>query len=394
MAPAGRRSLSPLQKDVLLLLGLAGVVITALWVVFAVTRWRAIATQPAGLRFASDPYVGSRVCSECHPGEAALQSRSGHASTLGLAARRKLARKLDGTTVADPEWPEVLWSYQLRDGKFHVARRAQDEVERWVVDYAFGSGHHATTFVSVLDPKIPAVLEHRLTHYTQKDTLGITPGHDTRPPPPGLTPHGGELPPRVARECFRCHTTQISAFDEQRLDVETMIPNVTCERCHGPGRAHVAAARRGARESELKLAFGPDHWKAENLLALCGSCHRHPSPTQAVQIRPDNPTLVRFQPVGIMQSMCYRKSGGAFSCVNCHDPHARVSADRGSYDTVCLSCHAGPGASAPAIDRTHAAGAPCPVSPRSRCVECHMPRVDAGQGILFSDHWIRVRHPG
>ena len=29
-----------------------------------------------------------------------------------------------------------------------------------------------------------------------------------------------------------------------------MIPNISCERCHGPSRAHVLAARRGASESE------------------------------------------------------------------------------------------------------------------------------------------------
>ena len=83
---------------------------------------------------------------------------------------------------------------------------------------------------------------------------------------------------------------------------------------------------------------------------------------------------------------------GAFSCVTCHDPHARVSADRPAYDTVCLSCHTDPGHTK---QEGLAKPAPaCPVSTRSRCVECHMPRKDAGQGILFSDHWIRVYPPG
>src|SRR5205823_5293708 len=106
--------------------------------------------------------------------------------------------------------------------------------------------------------------------------------------------------------------------------------------------------------------------------------------------------LARFQPVGLMQSKCYTESGGTFSCVTCHDPHARASADRASYDAVCLSCHAGRGpprapasSTAQPADRALAAGTPCPVSPSSRCVECHMPQIDAGQFIRFSDHWIR-----
>src|SRR5262249_42973484 len=89
-------------------------------------------------------------------------------------------------------------------------------------------------------------------------------------------------------------------------------------------------------------------------------------------------------------------------CITCHDPHARASADRGWYETVCRSCHAGrgapleppPPAPAPPTGRARAPGVPCPVSPWADCIECHMPRVDSGQPILFTDHWLRVRRPG
>jgi Cytochrome c554 and c-prime len=357
-------------------------------------------------RYVADPYVGSKVCAECHPAESASQSRSGHAATLIPAGRLEISRRLDGTTVADPELPEVRWSYRYSAGKLHIERQAPSQVQKWVADYAIGSGHHAVTYVSMINRKIPEILEHRLTYYRRdkgKSELGMTPGHDVRPLPAGLTDHGGELPPRVARECFRCHATQLAAGDDdQRFDEETMIPNVSCERCHGPGKAHVAAAQRHAPESELALPFGPERWTAETLLTMCGACHRRPSPAQAAQIRPDNPNLVRFQPVGISQSLCYQKSSGAFSCVTCHDPHARASADRPSYDRVCLSCHSRPKdgnshklvaplPSSPAVESARVPPAACPVSPQSRCVECHMPRVNAGQGILFSDHWIRIR---
>ena len=96
-------------------------------------------------------------------------------------------------------------------------------------------------------------------------------------------------------------------------------------------------------------------------------------------LRADNLEIVRFQPVGLMQSACYTRSKGGLSCTACHDPHARPSKDAAHYESVCLSCHKAP-------SRT-----PCPVSPRADCLNCHMPREDAGQGILFTDHWIRVR---
>src|SRR5262249_5590186 len=215
---------------------------------------------------------------------------------------------------------------------------------------------------------------------------------------PEAKPTGKALTPRDSRRCFGCHSTQVAARGDQPIHEETMIPNVTCERCHGPARAHVEAARRGAPEAELGLPFGPDRWTPETLMTLCGTCHRHPSEAQPGRIRPDNPYLARVQPIGIMQSRCYRESG-AFSCVACHDPHARASSDRPSYDRVCVSCHSHrESRSLPSTfslaDPIHFTGAPCPVSPRRGCVECHMSRVDSGQHVLFTDHWIRIRHTG
>ena len=147
------------------------------------------------------------------------------------------------------------------------------------------------------------------------------------------------------------------------------------------------------RNQICRCRFGPDRFTAESLLKLCGACHRHPSSARPGQIRPDNPFLARFQPVGLMQSKCYARSEGALSCVTCHDPHARSSPDRVSYNAICLECHGAHGPTAMPAAGIHSRVV-CPVSPRERCVECHMPQVDSGQHILFSDHWIRVRRQG
>jgi len=309
---------------------------------------------------------------------------------LRSAGRLALSRRLDGTTVADPELPAVHWSYRYRDGALSIAREAEGQVEECIAEYAFGSGHHATTFVSVIDPEVPAILEHRLTYYANAGALGLTPGHDLKPPPPGLTPLGGVPPPHAARACFGCHATEVSAHGNQRIDEATMIPNVSCERCHGPGRAHVTAARRGAPESELSLPLGPDRWTAPQLLRFCGECHRHPAGPRPDQIRRGDPILARFQPIGLSLSKCYQQSAGSLSCVTCHDPHARASSNRAGYDATCLKCHGGPALSATSASSLPAPGVACPVSPRQRCVECHMPRVNLGHDLFLSDHWIRI----
>src|SRR5262249_22814484 len=134
-------------------------------------------------------------------------------------------------------------------------------------------------------------------------------------------------------KCFECHSTTTSSRGPDTLDEATMIPNVGCESCHGPARAHVESARRGAVGEALAMPAGPARWSATDELRTCGRCHRLPEMGDPSLIRTDNPVLVRFQPVGLMQSACYRKSDG-LSCMTCHDPHARTSRNSAGYEAA------------------------------------------------------------
>lgn len=340
-------------------------------------RFVSMAELSTAGRGRGDPYIGSRVCRDCHPGESASYFRSGHARTFGVAESHPVVRQLEGKVVADPEISGVTWSFAMRDGRLGVVRKEQGRTERFDFDYALGSAHHATTFLTVLNPEKPTAFEHRLTFLSRENRIIITPGQRSAAPSPGTTPRGRELSAGETIKCFRCHTTQPSARQDRELDESTLIPNVSCERCHGPARAHVTAARRG--QDLPAMPFGLEQWTAAEQMKLCGQCHRHPSKAPPGMIRADDSRLARFQPVGLMQSKCYTHSRGAMSCVNCHDPHARASADRTSYEPACLQCHAA------------APQAVCPTSPRTGCVDCHMPKVDTGQRVLFTDHWIRIR---
>jgi hypothetical protein len=325
-------------------------------------------------------YVGDRVCSECHPGEAAHHSRSGHSRTLRPSFRIRLAGQLDGRSTEDPERPGVVWKYIRNNGQLWTERTDSGIVDRFVLEYAFGSGLHATTFVSLTDrdPRHPVCREHRLTFFAHSQALGLTPGQSLTGHATGNSDRGRVHSPLDTLNCFRCHTTVTSDRGKDVLDESTMIPNVSCERCHGPARSHIEAARRGDDGDTLRLPFGPGRWTTSEQLELCGSCHRLPTTVHQGAIRADNPGLVRHQPVGLMVSACFIKSNRAVSCITCHDPHARASSDRTGYEAVCLSCHG-------AAQQTT-----CTVSPRSGCIDCHMPRRDVTRGILMTDHWIRV----
>jgi len=328
------------------------------------------------------PYVGTDSCMDCHPGIHAHYVNSGHARTLRLAADRRLARELDGRTFEDPEWPDATWRFAWDEDRLELIRHENGQVERQPVEFALGSGHHATTFVSLLDddPRSLKAIEHRITYFREQDRLGVTPGQTTDQHPTG-NPSGYALEGDEVTRCFGCHTTRLSTVGADRIDLESMIPNVTCERCHGPGREHVRAAQRGAAAEELSMPFGPGDWTAEGMMELCGRCHRHPNNAPPGVIRPDNSHIARFQPVGVMQSRCYIQSRGTYTCVTCHDPHARVESDPLFYEAICLDCHTGLTPESPTV---HLADGPL------GCLDCHMPKVDSGQAVLFTDHWIRV----
>jgi len=342
---------------------------------------RPSAEDAAPKRATSADYVGARSCRDCHPAEAASHSRSGHAQTLRPGAMADVARWLDGRTAVDPERPESSWTYALRDDHLIASRNEDGRVVEHALDYALGSGKHAVTFLSLAgrDAEGRALgLEHRLTYFAARRALDVTPAQDAASNPTGRSADGHALTADETVKCLGCHATRLSADDERFIDPAALTPDVSCERCHGPGRSHVEAALRG--DEVVRMPFGESKpVLAEQNVRLCGECHRLPEYVPRDQLRPDNAILARFQPVGLMQSRCYTQSKGALSCSTCHDPHAQTSRDKAEYESICLSCHAAP--------PQHA----CPVSPQSDCLKCHMPPRDSGSGLMFSDHWIRKR---
>jgi hypothetical protein len=98
----------------------------------------------------------------------------------------------------------------------------------------------------------------------------------------------------------------------------------------------------------------------------------------------------------LIRSRCYAQSGGTLSCITCHDPHKDLETSAGHYESRCLRCHP---ASTPMSSQTNPGAnpswSPCPVSPRGRCLDCHMPKVrDAVPRAVFTDHRIRIHHDG
>src|SRR4051794_17786414 len=105
---------------------------------------------PVGRRLVGDEpssrFAGAAACVECHPGEAALQERSGHQRTLWRPVDGPLVRWLTLQRLRDPERPDVVWSYRLADGRLFADRSGDGRTTRFPLEFAFGSGKQGVTF--------------------------------------------------------------------------------------------------------------------------------------------------------------------------------------------------------------------------------------------------------
>jgi predicted CXXCH cytochrome family protein len=158
-----------------------------------------------------------------------------------------------------------------------------------------------------------------------------------------------------------------------------METGVSCENCHGPGEAHVAAARAHSRDLAI---FNPRSLPVPDRMRPCTQCHAGSSVIE--DPLPDD-TLISDQVTALKNSECWRQTGGEITCTNCHNPHEDATREvlSGRAEKICLNCHS-------ITVARHAAV--CPVNRATGCVGCHMLNEVRG-AFTIAEHWIRVQ-PG
>ena len=184
--------------------------------------------------------------------------------------------------------------------------------------------------------------------------------------------------------CLGCHVTNPRDFRHPGKGSVSPSPAATdssigCERCHGPGANHVAAAKTNLVHQTI-VSVGSASSKIVN--TQCSECHIVGNAAD-IKRSPEDPRWVRSTGLTFTFSRCYTESSGALSCLTCHDPHRDSPKDSAFYEAKCLQCHSS-GAKSQTI---------CKVSPAKDCLGCHMPKVP--MPVLhtgLTDHFIRV-HP-
>ncbi|MSR57933.1 MAG: tetratricopeptide repeat protein [Planctomycetaceae bacterium] len=192
----------------------------------------------------------------------------------------------------------------------------------------------------------------------------------------------GDFSRTLTVRCLECHNTWIEYLpgttNQYRRD--GAILGVTCERCHGPGREHVAYHQSHPEADSAYAIVQPAGLDRERLIEVCTQCHsnaiahRRPPFTyqpgepledyfRTLTITRSEDDHVANQIEGLRQSRCFQNSEN-MTCVTCHDPHKTREQDH-SPTTSCRRCHEL--GDCGAHDRL-------PVAVQVDCIGCHMPQ--------------------
>lgn len=333
-------------------------------------------------------YAGTGVCARCHQQQASSQAATAMARTAVRAADSGVLRKRHALTFTAPPYVHTIRTaestsvYSVSDGQ----KSASVELA-----WAFGAGKVGQTFIFA---RAGAMHEARASYFGTLDALDVTPGRSFDRPADLDAALGRRLSAGETRRCFGCHSTALSVQDGA---VTGMVPGVSCEACHGPGKAHANAMDGDRHADGLAAVVNPASFNPVDSVDFCGSCHgTYWDVTLAGE---KGVRALRSQPFRLQSSRCWADGDRRLTCVACHDPHAPLETSARSYDARCLACHrqtrAEPsmaGGGKPASRGAPAPHAPaCAAGRRDECSTCHMPKYRVPEmHFSFTDHLIRV----
>lgn len=362
-----------------------GGTLVAVGLIVAALRSGSRPAPPAPVRSA---YVGAASCQPCHPDIYERQQASYHAQTMARPSPEWSEEY--ATSTSQTRDPQTGIDYVVGQVQGRTVLAARDlergQSDSLPVEYLLGSGHHGFSLIGFYSNRWVFLA----LSYFQGVGWGLSPVQTAQDIEARRDfPFGELMAHENARRCFGCHTTRLVETGGG-FDLFSSELGVTCESCHGPGQAHLEAVRK--KRQGLAIVH-PGRLPSGELLRLCERCHNPAStllrfapgetPAQRVKAAASDPGTAKFQVFGLRNSRCQLPDGGKLPCTTCHDPHDNASTNPATYNARCMGCHSTENA-------THVL---CPISPRTNCVTCHMPKVTVERGARFADHWIRAKSP-
>lgn len=330
------------------------------------------ASADTGSRAAAKFSRNVRDCAACH-----VQAKTHPATSMAHAAETVAEC---GVLRSHPVMKATLgrYAYQIErrgDQSIYVVTDGVEKLE-YPIKYAFGLGEAGQTYILEKDGEY---YESFVSYYEAIDGLDITIGDQPLQVSSIRDAAGRHIGVHEIAICFGCHTSD--GVKNGHVAETTLLPGVTCERCHGDTADHLAGLKKGdPKLFQMKKLTG---MSAEDSAVFCGQCHR--TWEYVAEHGPHGVGNVRFQPYRLTNSKCFDVDDARISCVSCHNPHDKIDRTASDYDAKCLACHSTGGKPGAKICTTGTTG----------CSNCHMPKTALpGSHHSFTDHNIRVAGKG
>ena len=302
-------------------------------------------------------YIGKETCKQCHLDiyNSFIETGMGQSLLPAIKKNSSLADNLiqiydnEKNLYYRPFWrKDSLWLHEFQltgEDTSHSLKRK--------VNYIIGSGHHTN---SHLFEENGYLHQMPYTYYTQNKVADLPPGFENG--------NNSRFSRKIGMECMSCHNAY-PVHTEGSIHKYTSIPNgIDCERCHGPGEAHLKHIQSGNWVDTSKYIdysiVNPAKLSLDLQFDVCQRCH-----LQGTAILAEGKSFIDFKPgkhlkeimdvyipkyegddafimashvERLKESACFKE--GEMSCISCHNPHKSVRSTTTAYfDNKCMQCH-------------------------------------------------------
>jgi hypothetical protein len=366
-------------------------------------------------------YVGDASCARCHEDKFANYEQTAHHFTSQMAHRNTIVGTFaPGSNTMTTADPNLTFRMEEKSGEFFqtaiweapgdtaaAATKSSTSEEREStrtrterLDLVIGSGGKGQAYLYWSDDQL---FQLPVGYSTVLHRWINSPGYKD-----GVADFGRAIIPR----CLECHATYFqAAFPDPEIniyDTKNFELGISCGRCHGPERKHVARYESKNPAAKSDDIVNPARLSAARQSDICAQCHGGQGDRElmpAFTYVPGQP-LDRYIDLGpiesaqdvdvhgkqgklLMKSRCYQTSSD-LNCSTCHDVHKKEPGLE-AMSQHCLACHK------VEPSPTHAKVGEAITK---NCVDCHMPRLESKVVYLnvdgkkvrprFRSHWIRI----
>ena len=384
--------------------------------------WRVVPeTRPVSAPIsnqAKSDYVDPAICAGCHQDIAKSYQLTGMGRSFYRPTTGNTIEDYKGRNAVHNEPSGLSYTMVERDGKFYQRRSEvgfdgqETNVVEEQIDYVIGSGNHTRSYLH----RGPdgRLIELPVSWYVENSGYwAMSPGYDRK----GQEDFRRAIP----GECMLCHNglPLKGSYPERGSSGLAVFPKeipegIDCQRCHGPGGAHVRAALAAntPKEKIRQAIVNPARLDRDRQLEVCMQCHLETSSSlMPNEIRRYNRTIDSYRPGRAdrrVQDLLRPGIRGAERRVRdraCRISPAHVGVLSLQPDDVPNLSRSAPGIPYFDIQGTLRGGSARaainrsfirPVCLReSDCLSCHMPkrRTDDVVHVVMTDHYIQRVKP-